>query len=150
MELRQTTDCATETELIGHLTACDTSYRPKLSDRVDVRVYGKKLMDNARRFEIWDGATLAGLAAVYFNDTENRRGYISNVSVLPEYTGNGIGMQLMACVEAFAIGNGFEELRLETGIDNPVAIQLYEKCGFRHGEETAGMIHYRKRLGNHE
>lgn len=141
---------ATELEIVGHLTQCDVHYRPKLSERVDLPAYGKKLFLRSQRFEMWEGATLAGLAAVYFDDGENRYGYISNISVLPEYNGRGIGLQLMHSVERFAADKGFEELILETGIDNTTALRLYEKCGFQVAEETSRMVHLRKRLVEHD
>ena len=143
-------DCATELEIVGHLTKCDAHYRPKLSERVDLPEYGKKLFLRSQRFEIWDGPALAGLAAVYFGDVENRCGYISNISVLPEYTGRGIGLQLMRSVEQFAADKGFEELRLETGNDNVAALRLYEKRCFKVLEETSRMVHLRKRLVEHD
>jgi ribosomal protein S18 acetylase RimI-like enzyme len=150
MTFRQTMNSATELEIVVHLTQCDAHYRPKLSERVDLPAYGKKLFLRSQRFEMWEGATLAALAAVYFDDGENRRGYISNISVLPEYAGRGIGLQLLQSVEQFAADKGFEELRLETGSDNVAALRLYEKCCFKVFEETSKMVHLRKRLVEHD
>src|SRR5437870_1364737 len=57
--------------------------------------------------------------------------YIRSMAVLPEAQGMGIGRKLLDAVESYAIENGFNRLFLYTTYFSRVAIQLYEKRGFR-------------------
>ncbi len=56
--------------------------------------------------------------------------FISNVAVLPEYQGKGIGSQLLARAEARARQQGFEKLSLTVDVENDRARALYARTGF--------------------
>lgn len=55
---------------------------------------------------------------------------VKRLYVRPRFRGRGIGQQLMSQIEAFVAQANGDLLRLETGIDQPEAIRLYEKLGF--------------------
>ena len=57
-------------------------------------------------------------------------GEIKRMYVRPEARGRGVGAQLLAALEAEARALAVSVLRLETGIRQPEAIQLYERRGY--------------------
>jgi ribosomal protein S18 acetylase RimI-like enzyme len=120
----------TEVEILAHLMRCDHDFSPPLHTWVDVPEYSTKIAARAIRFEAWQGETLVGLAAVYLNDRETRSGFITNVSVLREFTRRGIGARLVTDALEYARAQGFDRVSLEVSHNNSAAIRLYEKLGF--------------------
>lgn len=57
-------------------------------------------------------------------------GHITNIAVLPEFRGQGIGNQLLAELVAFAKSKGLVGLTLEVRVSNIGAQKLYEQFGF--------------------
>ncbi len=55
---------------------------------------------------------------------------IADIAVRPEYTGMGIGSELMDHCIREAVRNGCEVLTLEVRVSNVPALGLYEKYGF--------------------
>jgi GNAT superfamily N-acetyltransferase len=129
-----------------HLGSC--TFDPPLSERVDVAAYAGKLVARARRFEAWEGELLVGLVAAYCNDEVSRQGFITSVSVLPAYSGRGIGTRLMADCIAHADSVGMTQMNLEVGRMNSRAIGVYAKLGFVPDESANGpLINMRLKLG---
>lgn len=121
---------ATETEVADHLSHCDTNFIPRLSSRVEIDDYARKIVSKAMRFEAWAGKTLVGLVAAYCNDQEKRVAYVTNVSVMKAWTGKGIAVCLMnQCIEHSKL-SGMQQISLEAGNDNTPALNLYKKSGF--------------------
>jgi putative acetyltransferase len=57
-------------------------------------------------------------------------GEVKRMFVRPDQRGKGIGVRVLAELEALAIGSGLSLLRLETGIHNREALALYRRAGF--------------------
>lgn len=57
-------------------------------------------------------------------------GEVKRMFVLPAQRGEGIGRTLLAFLEQQAIALGCRRFALETGIRQPEAIALYERCGY--------------------
>jgi ribosomal-protein-alanine N-acetyltransferase len=129
---------ATKAEILSHLMKCDREFSPPLHTYADVEEYSTKIAARAVSFEAWNGETLVGLVAAYLNDPEARSGYITNVSVLREFTRCGIATKLVAEVLEYARAEGFETVSLEVTDNNAVAIRLYEKLGFARAEGGDG------------
>ena len=92
------------------------------------------------RFEAWSEGALVGLLAAYCNDRENGIAYITSVSVLEDWTGQGIAARLLReCVEHAKV-SGMRQICLEVASANLPAIKLYENSGFIAGEATGGSI----------
>ncbi len=58
-------------------------------------------------------------------------GEVKRMFVLPETRGAGIGRAMLAHLEVLARAQGLPCLRLETGVAQPEAIELYRAAGFR-------------------
>jgi ribosomal protein S18 acetylase RimI-like enzyme len=57
--------------------------------------------------------------------------YVSRVAVLPEHRGCGLAVELMGALDAVAESLGLETLQLQTRLNLPRNIRLYEKLGFQ-------------------
>ena len=123
-------DRASATDISMHLLECDASFIPVLSTRVDISSYGRKIANNARRFEAWSAGRLVGLVAAYCNDRVSLVAHITSVSVLKEWTGNGIATKLIAQCIAHANATGMLKVSLQVDATNIGAVSVYEKSGF--------------------
>jgi putative acetyltransferase len=52
------------------------------------------------------------------------------VYVRPQHRGRGVARRLVSALEAMAVSNGYDRIRLETGIREPEAIGLCESSGY--------------------
>jgi GNAT superfamily N-acetyltransferase len=129
---------ASEAEVADHLHICDVAFVPKLSSRVNIDSYAKKIFQNADRFEAWAGDKMTGLVAVYCNSPNRDLGvaFITSVSVLPGWHGRGIASRLIeSCIEKVRDSN-FNCICLEVDVENRIAVLLYEKHGFFKSDEA--------------
>ena len=116
------------------LTNCDKYFVPKLSKKVNIEEYAKKIFDNAINFEAWNSDHLIGLIAMYVN-TQDSLGYITNVSVNSEFANNGIASTLLTnCIE-YAKEKNIDKINLEVNENNTNALKLYNKFKFEIYEE---------------
>lgn len=117
-------------EVAAHLRACDASFVPPLSERIDIDTYSAKIVDQAERFEAWTDGRLAGLVAAYCNDPARRACFVTSVSVVPDCQGRGIASRLLGACVAHARRAGFKHVELEVNHHNTAAADLYRKQGF--------------------
>lgn len=121
---------ATREDIREHLLACDNQFFPKLSSRVDLRDYSSKLFEQSHTFEAWHEQSLVGLVAAYLQHPTDRSGFISNVSVLQDFSSKGLASSLMnRCIEKARMLE-LLGLRLEVASTNSPAIYLYRKFKF--------------------
>ncbi len=130
MDLKYTEGMASEQEIYSHLMKCNEDFVPHLEKKVNIQEYSRKIFGKAVTFEAWADGILAGLVAAYFNDPENRFGYITNVSRMKRYAGLGIASRLMNLCIRYARQRNFKEIRLEVHKDSSAAVSLYRKSGF--------------------
>jgi len=74
---------------------------------------------------------------------------ISDLAVLPEYRGQGVGRALLAAIEQKARDLGCCRLTLEVQENNGRARHVYERAGYSqavYGETTGGSLYYWKHL----
>lgn len=128
MDLRRNT--ATADQILSHLRAADDAFVPTLSTRVDLTAYSTKIEARAERLEMWHGRQLAGLVAMYCNDTDSGAAFVTSVSVLQEHAGRGVATELMQAAIELAQAGGMKSMRLEVGAQNAAALKLYARLGF--------------------
>ena len=58
-------------------------------------------------------------------------GEVKRMFVRPQFRGNGLGKLMLDRLTDFSLENNVNTLRLETGIYQEAAIQLYERYGFK-------------------
>ncbi len=121
---------ASQAEVEKHLLSCDEQFLPRLSSRVSILDYAKKIFTYASLIEAWFDGKLIGLVAVYCDDQNTKIAHITSVSVLITFTGNGIAGRLIEnCVEQ-SRSLGLHSINLEVSAQNAPAIALYKKFGF--------------------
>jgi hypothetical protein len=74
--------------------------------------------------------------ACYVNDPENETAYITTISILEKYKGQGLGMMLLKDCIDFAKNNGFKKVKLEVSKINTAAISFYEKYDIKPTSEN--------------
>ncbi|TMR24668.1 GNAT family N-acetyltransferase [Nonomuraea turkmeniaca] len=57
-------------------------------------------------------------------------GELKRMYVVPGHRGRGIATSLLSALEELARGLGYHRLRLATGLRQPEAIALYERCAY--------------------
>jgi len=127
-------------EISEHLAHCDTNFIPPLSSRANIDNYAKKIAITATRFEAWSAEKLVGLVAAYCNDAEHRIAFITSVSALTEWRGQGVPSNLISRCIAHAKKNDFTLIKLEADSKNIPAIKLYEKSGFTSNQPNTPII----------
>ena len=114
----------------SHLRECDERFSPRLSARVDLADYARKLASLADRLEAWDKGRLVGLVAAYLNNRETRQGFVSSVSVCFDAEGRGVASELMRKCVQLAREKGCDSLGLEVGGGDQRTQAFYLKHGF--------------------
>jgi ribosomal protein S18 acetylase RimI-like enzyme len=130
---------ASALQITTHLLACDAVFVSRLGARVDIRDYAYKIIGKAQRFEAWASVELIGLVAVYCNAVDKDVAFITTVSVLPTWQGNGIASHLLKNCIAHVYKLGFVHIEMEVDNDNGAATALYEKHGFNTIGDKDGM-----------
>lgn len=77
---------------------------------------------------VLDGERVIGYAGCWISFEE---GQITNVAVLPEYRGKGVGTKLMGEIIRLLLARGLTALTLEVRPSNMPARALYARYGFR-------------------
>lgn len=121
---------ANENDVLLHLNRCNDFFIPPLNSKVDLAEYSKKIYHNAITFEAWSGQNLIGLIAAYFN-YENKFGFITNVSAVKDYIGEGVASKLILMCIDYANLHNYKEIKLEVFKDNTPAIKFYTKHNFK-------------------
>jgi len=79
-------------------------------------------------------------------EVENDEFFISNLAVLPDYQGKGLGKALLNQAEVKAKELGLHKLSLTVDVENDRAISLYKKIGFTL-VETVEINFLKKKIG---
>lgn len=144
--IKYKTKAAAECEIFLHLKECSVAFVPPLAERVNIDEYAKKIYKRSITFEAWSGKLLVGLIAAYFDEGGSRSVFITNVSVLGKFTGQGVATKLLDMCAEYAKNNGFPELRLEVHKDNTPAVRFYTKHGFENHEIRMDMLLMKRRM----
>lgn len=137
---------ATYGEVLSHLLKCDEYFIPRLSDKTDIAGYSAKIVHNSIIFEAWKSDELVAVIAAYFNDENNKTGFITNVSTLKEFSGKGIASKLLKQCIDYAEENSYAEIRLEVSRSNDTAVALYKKNNFITAEIKNDLLVMKKYL----
>jgi ribosomal protein S18 acetylase RimI-like enzyme len=148
LQLTWTENLATQEQISEHLRGCDRVFVQKLTARMNLDTYSKKLFEKAFRFEAWEDRTLVGLVAAYFSGGfSSSVAFVTNVSVLKSHSRLGIAGNLLGRCSDRALKNGKTDLRLEVDRGNMAAISLYQKMGYSMVEDCAKTIIMHRQCG---
>ena len=140
MTLKFNIKTASLEQIYSHLANCDNNFAPRLSSRVDLLTYSRKLFERSVSFEAWTDSMLIGMINAYFDDATELTGFITNVSILKEHMGKGLASALLEMCLKHARYLGFRTIRLEVSLENIAAIKLYTRAGFRTTEESGANV----------
>jgi ribosomal protein S18 acetylase RimI-like enzyme len=121
---------SSQDQIFCHLNECDLDFIPSLSSRIDIETYSNKIRSNAVTIEAFCDDNLIGLLAVYVKKDEISDSYITNVSVVKEYWGKGIGSSLLHHCITFLQNHHIKGVTLEVNSENIVVQRFYKKSGF--------------------
>lgn len=140
MEIQYAQGTASEEDIFFHLHKCNKDFIPPLDNKVNIKEYAAKIFEKAITFEAWDNNIMVGLVAAYFNDLENKTGYITSVSIIRTYRGIGIAHNLLNNCITHAGLNNFKSICLEVSALNNQAVLIYKKIGFQVQEENDSLL----------
>mgnify|MGYP000006545118 FL=1 len=106
----------------------DDDIIPKLSERVNIEEYAKKLSANAEVFYVKHGDIDIGNCAVYMNNEET--GFISSIAIKKEWQNKGIGNFLWEKIIVLANTRGIRTIELMVNKNNYKAITFYNHLQF--------------------
>lgn len=130
-EIQYKLNAATAKDVAAHLEICSNNFVPPLNNTVIIEAYAEKIAKKSITFEAWNGQELVGMVAAYINDAANCTAYITNVSTVNSFSGQGIGKNLLKMCADYALEKGFREIILEVNSQNHTAVKLYEKNNYR-------------------
>lgn len=107
-------------------------------DRISRRQWRYHL-DNGRATVLvaCDGGRVAA-AALTLRRAGSRNARLYSIAVGAAARGTGVGGKLLAAIEVDASAHDCTAMHLEVRVDNPVAIHLYERHGYRREARLAG------------
>lgn len=117
-------------EISDFFKAHDNDYFEKLSDRVNINEYSEKLLESSIQFTLWDNVNLIGLSPCYFNNVEEKVGYISSLTIKEGFRGRKLGSKLIARISEYAKEHGFNVVMVKIHYLNEMSHQFYKKNGF--------------------
>lgn len=116
-------------KFLEFLIRVNQDFPTPLSDRVNLRKYAKKLVDNGFVVSTIKENKIVGIVVIYCNDFDTYNAYIPLVAVDKNYRGQKISKALMLCAMSYAKGLGFKRIGIHT--ENPIALNLYNSLGFK-------------------
>jgi ribosomal protein S18 acetylase RimI-like enzyme len=129
--------CNAQERIRLFLLEVDSDFIPVLSERVDIKMYAKKLAERAENlFVVVRGENVAS-CSVYCNEDI---AFISSFAVKKKYWMQHIGSKMMGAVKKHAVSCGCSKIRLEVGAFNCTAKLFYENCGFLETEHHTDWI----------
>ena len=108
----------------------DNDYFEKLRDRVDIDDYSEKLLESSIKFTLKDNDKLIGLSPCYFNNIEEKLGYISSLTIKDGFRGMKLGSDMIKQIKHYAITENFNAVMVKIHCDNAISHQFYKKNGF--------------------
>lgn len=115
--------------IYSFLRKVDDQYHTRLSQRVDLTSYAEKLAFNAFNFFLTETDLDIAHAAIYYNELELAI-FLSNIAVLQEYFGYGLGSLLLQEIELFAIDKNVKLISLEADSKSDKLKKFYIGKGY--------------------
>ena len=132
--------------IIDFLKLTSDLFNPPLNERLDIEEYAKKIWENAKLVYALHDAELVGLIAYYLSDKNKDFGYITFLCVLPDYSKQDIGTQLLIQCEERIASDRKKFLYLEIDKSNIKGIKFFQKKDFHIIESKRTSYYLRKAL----
>lgn len=133
-----------EVDSLSVLSAFDLMFSPRLSTKIDISEYSKKLSKFASWILCKDADEIVGYIAFYQN-IETGVDYIPSICVLDSYRNYHIASRMMAyMIEKAPLE--INEIKLECRQNNISALGFYKKNGFEVVEENEDKYLMKKKI----
>lgn len=116
-----------EKRIYDFLTITDEDFIPRLSGRVEIDAYARKLSQYAETVFVCADGTDISSCSLY---CDTKVAYISSFAVRKEHGRRGVGTAMMKEVKSFCKKMDCERIRLEVFKENKSAVSFYQKEGF--------------------
>lgn len=121
---------ATQPEVIALIAALDhyqaALYPAESNHLVDLASFSQETLILRKIMHQQDAV---GCGAVLLNADGSAE--MKRVFIDAAHRGQKLGEKLIAALEQAAMAKGCHTLRLETGIEQPAAVKLYQRCGYQ-------------------
>lgn len=122
----------TENQLYNFILKVNNLFPVPLSEKTDLNNYAQKLISKGTLcYKINNQNEVISLVAGYTNDVDAKIAYISMVSTLPEYQGNGLAAELLKEFIDLCKEKQISFIHLYAVAENTRAVHMYEKLGFQ-------------------
>lgn len=130
------------------LVSCIDAAYAKYSNRISkMPSVSDGITEDIAHNQVWVAVEADEIIACLILIEEDRFMKLANLAVHPSHSGKGIGRKLMALSEREAKRQGYNEMRLNTHVDMPENIQLYEHLGWEEVSRLNSTVSMRKGLG---
>ena len=116
------------------------NWRPDIFESTDTIISAdelKQMIDNKEIIVAKKNNRVVGYVILYSSEGK-KKGYryrkqleVAAMGIDKDYRNQKIGTQLLEYIKAYALENGYTDLRLTVNEENANAIHLYEKVGFK-------------------
>lgn len=117
-------------EIERFLILNDNNLFEKLSTRVNIHEYSKKLYENALHFTLYKHENLVGFSPCYFNNEEKESAYISALIIRKSYQGLGLEEKLLGYIKEFSKHNKFNQILVSFHCRNSQSVEFYKNNSF--------------------
>lgn len=100
-------------EICSFIKKYEKDFSPKLSKRVDIEDYSKKLLNKAECYIYEEKENIRGFVAFYANNYDSKVAYLSIILVDHKFRGKGVGNKLIERMEKCCRKKGFEKIKME-------------------------------------
>ncbi len=114
-------------------------------DVAGLRTYTEKIYDNAYVIGLVEEEIL-GVAAVYVNDKETKKAYLTYIALIEENINKGFGTLLLKRCEEIAKDKDMHYLKLEVKNSNSRAISFYVKNNYKNISDASKVSMYMEKF----
>lgn len=107
------------------LWSCDKDFIPRLSQRIEINTYSKKIYEYANVYCVIVSEQIRAMCAIYLNN--EKEGFITSFNVVKTSQNNGYGTILMQYVLNEAKKQKYTTVALKVDCNNQKAINFYKK-----------------------
>lgn len=121
-------------EIIEYIKGHENDFPIPLSQKVNIDEYVYKIQNNGKMVICYNANQIIALVFYYSNNIEEKKGFISLVSVDKNYRKRGIAKKMLEIVFDNMKKRGMQLCEIPTHSTNQKAINLYTSLGFKQKE----------------
>ncbi len=128
--------------VLDFINSADKSFPIPLSERTDISVFTKKILNKAIILQAVIDDEIVGLSSFYANDLENMKSHLTFIAVNSSHINIGIASKLINEMLSILRKKNMASVEVTTESSNKAARSLYEKFSFRLAEEKEERVKY--------